>query len=334
MRFQRKKITKKTTACFLLLTILLLTACGTKENSVTQNKEQSKIEENNTETTSEFPSNQEISIVCWGDSLTYGSGGEGVTYPLVLEEKTGLPVYNYGVRGETAKQIAIRMGLYQMTVSSFVIPKTSSPVSVNLFYQGEDPVMLRLGDVGINPCEIAGVKGELSYREDDGKYYFTRLEAGEETPVEEGTAVITDASGKVSKDDIVILFAGSNDRPTADTVDQLIQTEKEMLAYLGAEKYIVVGLTSKGMVSDVAEVNAALEEAFGEHFLDIRSYLLENGLKDAGITPTSQDMADIAAGEIPSSLRVDVVHGTPDFYRILGNQLYEKIEADGYLPQR
>ena len=93
----------------------------------------------------------------------------------------------------------------------------------------------------------------------------------------------------------------------------------------------MVGITSKGMVPEVEEVNQALKEAFGTHFLDIRSYLLTQGLKDAGITPTSQDLFDIENGEIPSSLRVDVVHGTADFYTILGEQLYEKMLADGYL---
>ena len=111
----------------------------------------------------------------------------------------------------------------------------------------------------------------------------------------------------------------------------MIATEKEMIRYLGSSKYIVVGLTSKEMIPEVAAVNEKLAAAFGTHFLDIRSYLLEHGLEDAGIAPTDQDLMDLADGEIPSSLRVDIVHGTPDFYRILGEQLYEKMRSDGYL---
>ena len=40
-------------------------------------------------------------IVCWGDSLTYGQGGNGTTYPSVLEEKTGLEVITDGIKRKT-----------------------------------------------------------------------------------------------------------------------------------------------------------------------------------------------------------------------------------------
>ena len=58
---------------------------------------------------------------------------------------------------------------------------------------------------------------------------------------------------------------------------------------------------------------------------------MENGLKDAGITASDQDAADMSQGEIPSSLRVDVVHGNSVFYRLLGNQVYEKFRELGYI---
>ncbi len=322
---------KKLTA--LLPVICFLTVCigcaGSKETeSGSVNAVKNEAEETEYRDTEEA---KETKIVCWGDSLTYGTGGEGVTYPLVLEEKTGLTVYNYGVCGEKADQIAIRMGLYPMTVPAFTIPAKKDPVAVRLLCEGEDPVMLRLGDAGMNPCEIAGVKGTLSFSEEDFSYYFTRLAEGEEVFVPDGTPVVMDAAGKADPDDIVVLFAGSNDRPTKENVKDLIETEKEMIRYLGSSKYIVVGLTSQEMIPEVAAVNEELQAEFGEHFLDIRAYLLENGLKDAGITPTEQDLLDIEAGEIPSSLRVDIVHGTPEFYRIIGEQLYEKMKADGYL---
>lgn len=223
------------------------------------------------------------------------------------------------------------MGLYPMTTGAFTIPAEREPVALSLLCDGEDPIMLRLGDAGMNPSDIAGVKGELSYSEEDGNYYFTRQTKGDAVTVSDGTVVTMDAAGKIDPDDIVVLFIGSNDRPTAEDAETLIATEKEMIRYLGSSKYIVVGLTSKEMIPEVAAVNEKLAAAFGTHFLDIRSYLLEHGLEEAGIVPTDQDLMDLADGEIPSSLRVDIVHGTPDFYRILGEQLYEKMRSDGYL---
>lgn len=298
------------------------------EGDVSDASIQSEIKLEEAETEIEAQPNR---IVCWGDSLTYGEGGNGVTYPSVLEEKTNLEVINYGIQGETARQIGIRMGLLPMTTGTFEIPEETVPTTVSLWQQGEDPTMMRLGDCGINPCEIGGVEGTLSYREEDHQYYFTRTVAGDAVEVAEGMQVNTFASQDKKDGDIVILFAGSNLPPSKDTVGELIDIENKMLEYLDAKRYLVIGLTSKALVPDVEEINMALAEAFGEHFLDIRKHLLKRGLSDAGLVPTKQDQADLEAGEIPSALRVDVVHGNEAFYRIIGEQVYQKLKALGYV---
>ena len=115
---------------------------------------------------------------------------------------------------------------------------------------------------------------------------------------------------------------------------ELINLEKQMIEYLGTEQYIILGLTSKTYIPDVKPINEALKEAFGEHFLDIRSYILQHGLEDAGITPTEQDQKDIADGEIPSSIRVDDIHGNAAFYKIIGEQVGQKLEELGYLTEQ
>lgn len=276
---------------------------------------------------------QEISrIVCWGDSLTFGQGGEGVTFPSVLEElMPGVQVINYGIQGETAKQIAIRAGALPMTVSACTIPGDNTPTQVYLWQNGEDPIMMRLGDVGINPCSIAGVDGILSYNPDEIKYYFTRTAPGEAVEVADNTQVITYGDADKLSTDVVVLFAGTNRAPDKNTVQELIDVEKQMLEHIGSERYVVIGLTSKELVPDVVEINQALGQAFGDHFLDIRSYFLEDGLRDAGMDATDQDLADMAQGEIPSSLRVDVVHGNSAFYRLIGEQVYKKLVELGYI---
>lgn len=273
-------------------------------------------------------------IVCWGDSLTYGQGGEGVTYPSVLAEELGMETINYGIQGETIRQIAIRAGLLMMTTDTFTIPADTSRTAVQLRLDGEDPTMMRLGDCGINPCCIGGVEGTLSYDAADGNYYFARNQAGTAVQVGEGTAVETFASQDKRPSDIVILFAGTNLPPDKDTVGELIDMEQRMLDYLGSDRYLVIGLTSLELVPDVVSINESLAEVFGEHFLDIRAYLLENGLADAGMAPTAQDQEDLAAGEIPSSLRVDVVHGNASFYRIIGEQAANKLADLGYVAKR
>lgn len=308
--------------CTVIILSICIMGCGNRLEKSKVNTEIGQLKEKGTER-----------IVCWGDSLTFGEGGNGVTFPSVLDEKSNLEIINYGVQGETVRQIGIRMGVLPMTVSTFEIPEEMEPVEVSLWQDGEDPIMMRLGDSGINPCYIAGVEGELSYNAADNKYYFTRMKRGESVSVAETTEIETFASRDKRASDVIVLFAGTNLPPNKDTVNELIDMEKQMLEYLEAEQYIVIGLTSKELVPDVEPINQALAEAFGEHFLDIRSYLLENGLSDAGIKPTKKDKKDIEKGEIPPSLRVDAVHGNEEFYRIVGELVYEKLQKLDYIKE-
>ncbi len=297
----------------------------------TQHRTEGGEDLNMTETKSE--TENPARIICWGDSLTFGEGGNGVTFPSVLEEKLKLKIVNYGVQGETARQIGIRMGAFPMTVGAFEIPAEQTAVEVTLWHSGEDPVMMRLGDCGINPCHISGIEGTLSYQAKDNKYYFIRSAPGSAVLAEEGTAVETFAAEDKKTSDIIILFAGTNLAPDRDTVGELIRAQKQMLEFLGCERYLIVGLTSLAMAPDIVPVNQALAEEFGEHFLDVRAYLLEHGLEDAKIKPSAQDEKDLKAGEIPSSLRVDIVHGNEAFYRIIGEQVYQKLDDMNYISE-
>lgn len=67
-------------------------------------------------------------INCWGDSITEGYGGDELTYPLVLEQLTGIPVKNLGVGGEDSREITRRSRLYGS--------------------QAEDILVIQMGDNG------------------------------------------------------------------------------------------------------------------------------------------------------------------------------------------
>ena len=47
-------------------------------------------------------------INAWGDSITAGSGSDGLSYPEVLEQLTDIPTNNYGVGGEDSVEILER----------------------------------------------------------------------------------------------------------------------------------------------------------------------------------------------------------------------------------
>ena len=132
-------------------------------------------------------------IVCWGDSLTAGAGGEGVTYPSVLAAEIKLKVYNYGVGGENTNNIAYRQGAMPIYVAPITIPSERVPVEVEIVNDvGDTTGLLKQGDAGLNPCSIGGIEGKLSRDKETNKTYFTRSQIGERIELKEKKQIITD----------------------------------------------------------------------------------------------------------------------------------------------
>lgn len=271
-------------------------------------------------------------IICWGDSLTSGSGLNDITYPKVLADSIKLETLNFGITGETTRSIAMRQGAIPLYVDSFTIPSDTTNVEISIKdSSGNIPNFIQNDSIGVNPCFIGSVKGTVSYDKNLRKYYFHRNESGEEKIVRSHTQIFTTAIVDRNSNDILIIFTGTADEPTINTINDIIRIQKSMIDYSHTDKYIVIGLTCKKSIPDIDKINETLKQEYGEHFLDIRSYILEHGLNDAGITPTYKDQLDIQNGEIPSSLRIDSVQGTSQFYEIIGKQLYNKILELNYL---
>lgn len=268
-------------------------------------------------------------IVCWGDSLT--EAGNGQAYPDVLATLTDAEIINYGLHSDSTKAVAIREGALPVYVSECVIPGGREGVSVNLSLQnGKKTNLLKNGNVGINPCMIGSVRGNLELSGDS--YVFTRSEAGEAVQVTTGTRLMTQGALQKNEDDVVILFTGANDGLDKELAENLISTQKQILDHIGSKHYIVIGVTYAEELDDLVAINEQMAAAYGEHFLDIRDYFVRFGLEDAGITPTKEDEADMEKGLVPASLRQDRVHGTSDFYALLAGQVYRKLMHLGYLP--
>lgn len=270
---------------------------------------------------------QNVRIICWGDSLTEGTGGDGTSYPQVLQALSGLEVLNYGVSGETAECIACRQGASSLFLrQDIIIPAESVPVALDFTNaEGEHEGIFWEGDAGINPCTIEGVEGTLEPDSESDGYLFTRSQPGGSVAVQEHTKLHTFAMDDRRDTDILIIDSGTNDAPDAATIEQVIAEQQEMIAYAGTGRYVVIGMTANEYMPDIAQVNHMMAEAYGEHFLDLREYILKGGYMDAGIAMTEADKKDIESGSIPRSLRSDAIHGNEHFYRIMGEQVYQKL---------
>jgi hypothetical protein len=79
--------------------------------------------------------------------------------------------------------------------------------------------------------------------------------------------------------------------------------------------------------------NAQAKSAFGASFLDLTPYLTSTAaLTDLGLTPTTQDAADIAAGWIPQTLRgTDTVHLSQTGYQAVTNAIEAKLQSLGWI---
>lgn len=280
-------------------------------------------------------------IVCWGDSLTYGAGGDGTTYPdtlkkLISKNVGEIPVYNLGVGGESTKQIMARAGVLEIKLQKNVtIPADSTPVKVKLVLSdGTLANFLRQGNAGMEEVRIRNIPGYLSIKQkniSEGKYtyYFTREKAGKKTKVLAGESVQVDSSIKY-RSCIPIIFMGTNGDWTSpkDLISQ-IESFIDNQYSMGTERYLVLGLTA-GTREERSELEKAMKAHFGKRYINLREYLSTKALDDAGIEATDNDKKQIALGMVPESLRFDEVHLNATGYKLVGKYVYKHMQELGY----
>lgn len=276
-------------------------------------------------------------VVCWGDSLTEGTGGDGVTMPNTIADLSGAEVLNYGVFAETSTCIAARQGSNpQYTVEDLIIPADCTPVKAQVSGSYGYEMLLDFGNAGINNVVLNGIEGTYAYDENYNRC-FTRLTPGEPVAVPAGTQFITHAMLDKRDDDIAVFWVGSNDKfESDDDIIGLLERIDKMIEYHGNDKYVIVSLTARhAFIDRVLDVNASLRERYNDHYIDIRTFLVNDSLNYLNITPTDKDNEALARDDIPYSIRAtmdeDENHGNPDFYRIIGELVYRKLRELEYL---
>ena len=283
---------------------------------------------------------KEENVACIGDSLTYGYGASSgsTDYPTVLTKLCGKTVYNLGVSGESTDEILARQGGYPAVVNPFTIPADTTAVeitfadTVNIGSNNTQLLRKNSGNI-VNPVIIDGVEGSISLS--DSKYWFVRTDAGTEREVKRPQYVVTKEM-REHKDDIQIIFVGTNGgwMITADDAETRIKKLTSqidmMIDYNTSKKYIIIGMhyfyswvLYNGLTKEQLE-NAMLLK-YGNHYINLRKYMIEYGLADAELTATEADTEAINNGNVPPSLLYsDGIHGNAYFYNILANLVNKK----------
>jgi lysophospholipase L1-like esterase len=266
------------------------------------------------------------SIVAWGDSLTAGAGCSGNSnYPAVAEALFDPPrsVVNMGIGGQTATQIAARQGGVRLllSVTDDTIP-ASGAVAVT-----ERSVDV-LVDSGVPSGSIdgwlGGLFGTLS-TDESGEWSFEREMPGAPVVCPPGSR-FTPSFATALRERTAWLWLGRNGAgPGHDVVGDVAAA----VGALGHGRYLVGAILPSA--SDDAEkldaisaTNAALAGAHGDWFVDLL------GILSAAHDGSGDDLADVAAGLVPRSLRSDAVHLNDAGYALVATAMRDATLAMGW----
>lgn len=251
--------------------------------------------------------NKDIKIVCYGDSLTEGAGGEDsssdgtkTSYPSVIEKLSGITTINAGIGGDRCPDIFARIGRKPIILNNITIPSTTTPVDLgyplttilgNTFKS--DILYSALKEGKLNLCIIGGVKGNITQNEYKGNYYFTRLEEGDEININRPTVVTTAPMINRNPNDIYVFYVGQNG--VYNDIDDWIKQLRNGIDYIGCDKYLIVVCQTNYHNSTWDETYTKFQKEFGSKFINIHDYLVEYGLQDCGI----EEIEAINNGIIP-----------------------------------
>ena len=299
-------------------------------NHYTENKNAESLSKEKVTTPTETkPTNtKQNHIVAIGDVFVNGQ----TNFTDALANAANADVTQFGGIYDTSTDVAIRANALNVYVNNITIPSSVSPVAVTLYnQQGEALDALHSTGTNFDSVTINGIEGQLSYNQQDKKLYFARQDAGKETAINK----LTQVEGKkvdFNADNCYVFFVGQNDPYYKGSIFKTINNINAIVKKYNISKYVVVSLTSKRHYEIVDDMNDVLKEEYKDHYLDFRSYLLTNGLNDAGIQPTKQDKIDIVQHKIPTSLlNQNLFTGNKSFNDLLAKRINEKMKALGYL---
>lgn len=302
-------------------------------------------------------------IVCWGDGLTFGMGGKDIVYTGVLSSlikddlsselrlseringdhkhllnkkdySVSIPVYNMGVPGEEVDTILGRSGaIPYILTASIRIPADTSRVEVFFRSQTGNKVSpLLYGNAGLETVSINGIEGKLTVEGHSSgySYFFQRSEAGELAYASAGTPIIT-AGSKIDKNMIPVILIGASGG--YETSYELMR-KNQMLAEMYGDRYIIIGIPT-GTRASRAQMEALMQETFGDKYINLREYMCTDAFTDSGLTPTQFDEPYISEGTVPVSFRysADNGHFNDTGYTILGKIVYQRMDELGYFDE-
>lgn len=154
--------------------------------------------------------------------------------------------------------------------------------------------------------------------------YSENKGAGGETSTQIRTRFVAETGRR--REWINVFWMGTNDNPAVNTWGPTLANIAACVADLD-ERYLVLGVTVADGGLDPAyvdDLDATLAGLYGDRFVDIRAYL--QSYNDG----SGNDLADIAAGLVPRSLRSDTIHLNGRGNQLVAKCLDAKLAALGW----
>lgn len=287
-------------------------------------------------------------IVAPGDSLTAG-GSEGVLWPdrdvtawaaRLQALLPGVTVFNRGRSGAPIDEIAISLGALPLRVrpAGGQIPASGSVALTTKQTIGWYP--------GRNTSftgTLSGVPGTLQVAGD--VLSFNRSSGGPAVTVT-GSALFRPDDDQYSLDSLLI-GAGRNDVSAgiigadATVADHVVATTILITEYLTANyrQFALWGTITRTTEPDshanhaiVTQINTRLKALFPGRYIDMQKYLVEQCIHDLGISPTPEDLQNMAAKTMPPSIMDDMTHFSRDAAQAMAvNQFEPYITSKGWV---
>ena len=271
-------------------------------------------------------------IVCWGDSLTYSQYSTDVKYPSRLATLTGKTVKNFGMPGASSMDISGLQGGMPIYLAPFTLPADSTEWVDVTFMDVNGNSNMYFGFLHYPLLDTAGafmyvdgIRVGFTYA-GNNQYRLKRYESADSATVFNRPVKLNIKTNYF--DYINIFWVGTNDAPTtAVKAQRTIDIIKNMIDHFGGKRYLVLGMTVKSYAD---ATNDLMGQTFGNHYVDVKDYLIKYGLADSNLTPTEQDTSDISNSVVPTSLRHDSVHFNDYGYTAVGNCVYQHGKDLGY----
>jgi hypothetical protein len=333
MKIMERNITIILILCFVALIAFIAVSRAVQPSEQVQYKlhtdlsknDTSKDVENNDSEDDDFDYSK--SIICWGDSFSDNTTNSTNSYTYYIYEllnntNTEIDgVYSSGIAGDSIPVIAAKQGGMPMFAQPFEIP-ASSKQSVEIELKNSTGANVLIQDnlnSGLNPCKIAGVEGTIGYVK--GKLCFTREQDGKAIDLTEPAIVQTNAMLNIKDYTSVYFFGGDC---TKYQPDEVVNMYSSMVEFTGNDKYIIVSSIT-GDAKTLQPYEKALEEKFGEHFINFREYLVSDVYDDYEIKLNNKDVAAIKQGIVPPSLIMNGSKLSDQGSKILADLIFNRM---------